>query len=153
MIFAQFQPRNDAELLGFVLGVTLAGLVSGGIPFGFGLATRQTGLGIVGGVISAVTGATLGCCGGIPVAFLFCGIIVLMAWVTKINQIGRPIREPSPADYDDYEHTEDDFRRALPRFAEPVDDEEDRPRRQDRPRWRTYDDGERRRDERRTDDW
>ena len=154
MILAQFHPRNDEELIGFVLGVTLAGLVSGGIPFGFGLATRQTGLGVVGGVISAITGAALGCCGGIPVAMLFCGIIILMAWVTKINEIGRPVREPRPADYDDYVDTEDDYRRALPRFAEPVDDaDEDRPRREDRPRWRTYDDGERRRDERRTDDW
>ncbi|HVK14980.1 MAG TPA: hypothetical protein VM597_39945 [Gemmataceae bacterium] len=153
MLFLQFQPKNDVELVGFVLGVTLAGLVSGGIPFGFGLATRQTGLGVVGGVISAVTGAALGCCGGIPVAFLFCGIIVVMAWVTRINQIGRPIREPSPADYDDYVDTEDDYRRALPRFAEPVEGDDEPRKPQDRPRWRTYDDGERRRDERRHDDW
>jgi hypothetical protein len=73
--------------------------------------------------------------------------------VTRINQIGRPIREPSPADYDDYVDTEDDYRRALPRFAEPVEGDDEPRKPQDRPRWRTYDDGERRRDERRHDDW
>ena len=116
MFLAQFHPRNDEEMIGFVLGVTIAVLFSGSIPFGFGMATRQPALGITGGIISAVAGAALGCCGGIPVALLFVGIIILVSWVTKLNQIGRPIREPSPADYDDYEHTEDDFRRALPRL-------------------------------------
>src|SRR5215203_2045915 len=110
MLLVQFHPRNDEELIAFVLGVTMAGLVSGSIPFGFGLATRQTAIGVTGGVISAVTGAALGCCGGLPVAFLFCGIIILVAWVTKLNQIGRPVHEPSPADYDDYRDSEDEFR-------------------------------------------
>jgi hypothetical protein len=150
-LFAQFQPRNDAEAVAFSVGIALAGLVSGAIPFGYGLTAKQTGLGVLGGIISGVAGAALGCCGGIPVALLFCGIIGVVA---RASSIGRPpAREPRPADYDDYEHTENDFRRALPNLdRNPGPDHHGDPD-EDRPRWRTYDDGERRRDERRDRDW
>jgi hypothetical protein len=167
MLFAQFQPQNDVETVAFTMGAIFAGIVSGSIPFGYGISARQPGLGIAGGIISGLTGALLGCCGGFPVAFLFCGIIALVANISNAGRGG--VREPRAADYDDYAHTEDDFRRALPRYAEPVDDDDRRDRGEDRrrdpgddrrrdaggdrPRWRQYDNGERRRDERPNRDW
>ncbi len=56
MLWAQFQPKNEAEAAGFFVGVMLAGLFSGGIPFFTGLVMRQVALGISGGIISAMAG-------------------------------------------------------------------------------------------------
>ncbi len=79
MLWAQFQPKNEAEAAGFFVGVMLAGLFSGGIPFFTGLVMRQVALGISGGIISAMAGALAGCCLGIPVALVFTVIIVIVA--------------------------------------------------------------------------
>jgi hypothetical protein len=102
MLWAQFQPQNDAEAAGFVVGIVIAGLVSGGIPFFTGLAMRQVSLGIAGGIVSAGAGALAGCCGGIPVAAICTMVIVLVA-----NSSGRPVEhspftEPLQEEYDDY---------------------------------------------------
>src|SRR5688500_13162107 len=78
MLWAQFQPQNDAEAGAFLVGIMIAGCVSGGIPFFTGLAMRQVSLGIAGGIVSGAAGALAGCCGGIPVAIICTMVIV---WV------------------------------------------------------------------------
>jgi hypothetical protein len=102
MLWAQFQPKNDAEAVGFAIGITIAGLISGGIPFFTGLVMRQTTLAVVGGVISAGVGALLGCCGGIPVAIIFTVIIVMVAQTAVPRAVPSPFERPLSEDYDDY---------------------------------------------------
>jgi hypothetical protein len=104
MLWAQFQPRNEAEAAGFFVGVMIAGIVSGGIPFFTGLSMKQVPLGIIGGVISAGAGALAGCCAGIPVAMFFTIIIVVAANVSgSTNKAAERFPEPiTREDYDDY---------------------------------------------------
>jgi hypothetical protein len=144
MLWAQFQPRNEAEAAGFFVGVVLAGLISGGIPFFTGLVMKQTGLAIIGGVISAGAGALAGCCAGIPVAIVFTIIIVVVA---QNAGNGRPERSQHPDsagyDYDEYGRafrvaTRDDAKRSR------------RQERQEEERRRESDDERRRESE---DDW
>jgi hypothetical protein len=110
MLWAQFQPRNEAEAAGFFIGIMVAGIVSGGIPFFTGLSMRQLPLGIIGGVISAGAGALAGCCAGIPVALFFTIIIVVVANVSgSTNAHTPPDRFPAPITPEEY----DDYVRAL----------------------------------------
>jgi hypothetical protein len=102
MLWAQFQPRNEAEAAGFFIGVMMAGLISGGIPFFVGVAMRQVTLGIAGGIISAGAGALAGCCLGIPVAVLFTIIIVVVAQYAGRERPEPRFPEPIVDDYDDY---------------------------------------------------
>jgi hypothetical protein len=99
MLWAQFQPKNDAEAAGFFVGVMIAGVISGAIPFITGLCMKQSGLAVIGGVISAGAGALAGCCLGIPVALVFTIIIIVMA------QYAGPAhpRVPYPEE-DDYDY-------------------------------------------------
>jgi hypothetical protein len=102
MLFAQFQPKNEAEAAGFFVGVMIAGIVSGGIPFFTGLSMKQLPLGIIGGVISAGAGALAGCCAGIPVALFFTFVIVIVAQISGNTQARLKFPEPIQEDYDDY---------------------------------------------------
>jgi hypothetical protein len=86
MLWAQFQPRNDAEMVAYVVGALMAGVISGAIPLSTGLAMRQPILGVIGGVVSAGAGALFGCCAGIPVALLLSGIIAVVAVAARTSQ-------------------------------------------------------------------
>ena len=103
MLWAQFQPQNEAEAAGFFVGIMLAGLISGAIPFITGLVMKQSALAIIGGIVSAGAGAMAGCCAGIPVAIFFTIIIVVVAQFAGSN---RPERSQHPDrsgyDYDEY---------------------------------------------------
>src|SRR5262245_30061833 len=101
MLFAQFQPKNDAEALGFavgtVVGTVVSAAISGGIPLITGLLMRRSQIGIIGGVISAVLGA-LSCCLGLPAGIMFAIVIGCMGMGNAPAS-----REPPWADdYDDY---------------------------------------------------
>lgn len=101
MLLAQFQPKNDAEAAAFAVGVIIAGLISGGIPFFTGLALRQTAMAITGGIIAGGAGLLAGCCGGIPVALIFTVVIVVMAQNSP-PPIQSPWDKSLQEDYDDY---------------------------------------------------
>jgi hypothetical protein len=172
MLFAQFQPQNDAEAAGLIMGVVIAGVISGGIPFTVGLCMRQVGLGIGGGIVSAGTGALLGCCGGIPMAIVCTFVIILIAQASNKGEPPSPFAEPLPSEYDDYarafqipgregERRRGDSRRGDSRRGDSRrgesrrgdsrrgDDRDERPRqaRPDRDRRREDDDLQRRADE------
>jgi hypothetical protein len=102
MLWAQFQPKNDAEAAGFFIGVMMAGVISGGIPFFVGLAMRQVTLGVAGGIVSAGAGALAGCCLGIPVAVMFTIIIVVVAQYAGRERPQQRFPDPIADDYDDY---------------------------------------------------
>lgn len=118
MLWAQFQPQNEAEAAGFFVGVMLAGLFSGGIPFFTGLAMKQTALGIAGGVISALAGALAGCCLGVPVAMVFTVIIVVVAQFANRSSVDPRLGRLDDGEYDDYVRS---FRRRI-RKADPDSD-------------------------------
>lgn len=115
MLWAQFQPKNEAEAAGFFIGVMLAGIISGGIPFFVGLAMRQVTLGVAGGVVSAGAGALAGCCLGIPVAIMFTIIIVVVAQWSGRERPGPGFSSPTGHEFDEYGRP---FR--LPERAEPA---------------------------------
>lgn len=101
MLFAQFQPKNDAEALAFgattVVLTVISAAICGSIPVVTGLVMRRAQIGLVGGIISAVLGA-VGCCWGLPIAAIFAIVIACMGK-------GDPPRSSDPpwADsYDDY---------------------------------------------------
>ncbi|HKB03559.1 MAG TPA: hypothetical protein VKD90_15155 [Gemmataceae bacterium] len=136
MLWAQFQPKNEAEAAGFFVGVLMAGFISGAIPFVTGLLLKQTSLGVVGGIFSAGAGALAGCCLGFPVAIVFVIIIVV---VSQNSEARRLPQVPTVEDgYDDYARPfqfpgagEDPGRR---RRSKRDDRDRDRDRRQDRER-------------------
>jgi hypothetical protein len=101
MLWAQFQPKNDAEAGIVLVGAAIAGLISGGIPFFTGLAMRQKTLAITGGLVSGTAGFLAGCCGGIPVALIFTGVIIAMAQSSP-PPIQSPWDKSLHEDYDDY---------------------------------------------------
>lgn len=127
MLWAQFQPRNDAEAMGFFVGIMLAGLISGAIPFVTGLVMRQSALAIIGGIVSGGAGALAGCCAGIPVAVFFTIIIVVVAQFASV----RPERSTQPDsagfDYDEYGRA---FRVATRNKAPRAKSDEDEQRRE-----------------------
>jgi hypothetical protein len=100
MLWAQFQPKNEVEAAGFFVGVFLAALTSGAIPFVSGLLLKQTTLGVVGGIISAGAGVLAGCCLGFPVAFVFVIIIVVVSQNSEARRL--PQVPTVEDDYDDY---------------------------------------------------
>ena len=83
MLWAEFKPQHEAEIAVIALGALMAGLVSGAIPFSGGVARRQTALGIVAGLVSATVGGLFGLIGGLPVALLLSGVILIVAQVTR----------------------------------------------------------------------
>jgi len=103
MLWAQFQPKNDAEMVAMGVGAIIAALICGSIPISTGLAQRQPVLGVIGGVISGGVALFFGCCGGLPTALVFCGIITFVAQMAPPPM--SPVRTAQPAyddDYDDY---------------------------------------------------
>src|SRR5262245_26217092 len=78
MLWAQFQPKNDAEMVAFAFGAIFAGVVCGAIPLSTGIAMKQPILGVIAGIISAATGALIGCCLGLPFALLLSGVIAVV---------------------------------------------------------------------------
>src|SRR5688572_15351613 len=163
MLFAQFQPQNEAEAAGFFVGVVLAGVISGGIPFTVGLCMRQVGVGIGGGIVSAGGGGLLGCCAGIPMAIVCTFVIILVASASNKGEPQSPFAEPLPSEYDDYarafqlpgregerrrgERREGDRRRGDSRRGDERRDEKPRQARPERDSRRADDDLQRRADE------
>jgi len=99
MLWAQFQPKNDAEMVAFAFGAIFAGVISGVIPLSTGIAMKQPVLGVICGILSAGTGALFGCCLGLPAALLLSGVIAIvgMALRNHTPTYAAPVAE----DYDD----------------------------------------------------
>ncbi|MBO0698077.1 MAG: hypothetical protein J2P46_06770, partial [Zavarzinella sp.] len=142
MLWAQFQPKNDAELGIVLVFAGLAGLVCGAIPFITGMVMRQNTLAVIGGLITATTGFLLGCCGGIPVALIFTVIIVVIAQTAVPRAVPSPFDRPLSEDYDDYARAfqrrvrdRDRDRSDVP-YAEEVRDEPDGRRQEAEDDWR-----------------
>ena len=99
MLWAQFQPKNDAEMVAFAFGAIFAGVISGVIPLSTGIAMKQPVLGVICGILSAGTGALFGCCLGLPAALLLSGVIAVVGMALRNN--GPSYAPPVAEDYDD----------------------------------------------------
>src|SRR5262249_41958209 len=111
MLWAEFKPQPEAELAIIGLGALFAGVVSGSIPFSTGIATRQTALGIICGILAAGPGALFGCIGGLPAPLFLALIIYVGAQPTKpapaavlsaaqddYDELARPFQLPGSKD-------------------------------------------------------
>jgi hypothetical protein len=123
-LFAQVNQNSDAYKAGQVVGVIFAILLSAAIPIAYGASRGRTVLGIVGGVCAAPAALLLGCLGGLPVAFLFVGIIALSSGGET-----RKKRKRKPRRRDD---EEDDYDRPRRSRRDDEGDEDDRPSRRRR---------------------
>jgi hypothetical protein len=131
MLWAQFQPRNKPEAIGFVIGIIIAVVISGAIPIIVGFVCQKIPLGLIGGVVSGGTAILLGCLGGLPMALLFSVGIIIWTCTSHDRR-----RSPVELDYDD-DYDRPRRRRRRPRYDESEDDRDfDRRRRRydDEPR-------------------
>lgn len=107
-----------------VIGIIFAVILCGAIPISVGANKGQPVLGVIGGVCAGGTAVLFGCLGGLPVAGLFCVIIMAVAGSSS----GRP-KYGRRRDYDDYDDEEDDYeprqRRKRRRDEDDEDDEDD----------------------------
>ncbi|MBN9523368.1 hypothetical protein J0H58_33455 [bacterium] len=143
------QANNAAFQAGQVFGIIIAVIVSASIPISFGASRGQPVIGAIGAVFSGGAAVLLGCVGGLPVAGLFC-LIILMVSNSGGTKRKKRKKKPRREEYDDED--EDDYDRPRSRRAarDDEDDYDDRPRRSrrddyddeddDRPRRRRRDD-------------
>jgi len=147
MLWAQFQPQNNAQAAGFWVGVVFAAIVSALIPALTGgicimiLRNSHRGqsrmpiiltLSIIGALLSGGMAFLCGCLGGLPSALLFSIPIIIVA-ATAPGESRRRVDLDDFGDEDDY----DDRPRRRQRRRDEIEDDEDEGR---SPRRREYDD-------------
>jgi len=155
MLFAQFQPQNQAQATGFLIGVIIAMIVCGLTPLvtaiicGVKLYSKGSDgwriaivvvLGLLGAPVASVIAFPLGCLGGLPTALFFTIPIIIVAATAP-----EPRRRRRRRRYDDNDEDEDDYDRPRRRKRRMRADErrdleeeggidpDDRDRRHDRP--------------------
>src|SRR5262249_29991988 len=95
MRWAQFQPKNDAEMVAFAFGAIFAGVICGVIPLSTGIAMKQPAVGVICGILSAGTGALFGCCLGLPAALILSGVVAVVGMALRHHgpQYATPVAE------------------------------------------------------------
>ena len=114
LLFA-VDPNSTAYKVGDIIGGALVGSICGLVVFNLGRTRGRTALGVAGGLLSAAGGFLFGWFGGLPVAGVFAGVILLLG-------------DPDARQPDDWPRRTKK-RRPQREVAEEPDDEDDRPRR------------------------